>query len=124
MELKNQDKYEMFIETNYKIYFFKNGKLHREAGPAIVLNKDIEKYTNLSDKVLYKLIDKPLYPPLVDPYSAENFNASFQNIISNDSEYYLEGKEYTEDEFKVLMLKKELDSQLHTNDTISRKPKI
>lgn len=120
MELENKDKYEMFISDTDKVYYFKNGLLHREEGPAIVISKDREQYTNLNDKDLYKLIDKPAYHPFNDPYSEDNFESTLFDILSNESEYYLEGKEYIKQEFDVLVLQKEL----HTNASIGKKLKI
>jgi antitoxin component YwqK of YwqJK toxin-antitoxin module len=103
------------IETRY---FYKNGKLHREAGPALVGNEEKEKYLNLGDEHLYK-----------DVYIENGIGAyktyfrvvdhSFRTLLL-PSIYYLEGKGYSEKEFIAEQLKKEMPQ----NKSQAKKTKI
>jgi hypothetical protein len=93
------------------VCYYKNGKLHREVGPAIYFSNDSHKYTNLEDQELYKrgIVNAGSLP------SSVVFNMN----KNNDPYYYLEGVSYTENEFKSMLdkknLKLELDNDLNQN---------
>lgn len=125
MKLKNTNIYQVYTDpNNKKMHYYKNGKYHREAGPAVVIADDIEKYSNLSDKDLYKPIDFPRLDSAINPFRETNIIQLVVNLMMESSKYFLEGIQYSEQEFNALILKKELDNQLQTNNAITKKPKL
>lgn len=105
-----------FTITKYGlIYYFKDGLLHRENGPAIISEKHKEQYLNLGDEDLYKpsqsgtsVIDDRLLAFILLSHAATpeiNF-------------YYLNGVHHTEEEFNSILDKKKLHKDLN-NDLIS-----
>lgn len=123
MKLKFIDEYFVYTEPDNNMHYYKNGKYHREAGPALVLNHDIEEYSNLIDKDLYKHIDQPMPAP----WNKNIYRKPVRMIVKHFmpcSKYYLNGDEYSLEEFQAIILKKELDTQLHTNESNSKRIKI
>lgn len=155
--MKSKDQYELYINKSGVIFYYKNKKLHREFGPAIVIPRDAERYTNLEDKDLYKKSISPIinHEGSLSKYldntskssgkSCKNSNIfgdyldsqnNFWNqndfvlqkheLAWNKSTFYLEDKEYTEEQFKRIQVKKlkdELQNELPTETTQS-KPKL
>lgn len=58
--INKKDQYELYINKSGVIFHYKNKKLHRESGPAVVIAKDVEKYVHLEDKLLYKKSISPI----------------------------------------------------------------
>lgn len=126
-----RDKGEMF-ET---VYYYKNGKLHRDAGPAIASFSDIYKYKNL-DSHLYKESLVPIFNPTISDFIQET--SPDGNIIVKEEEiplvyidscYYLDDKEYSKKAFRKLKSKKVLKTELEkellqNNGTHHKKTKI
>jgi hypothetical protein len=149
--MKSNDKYELYINKSGVIFYYKNKKLHREAGPAIVIARDAEKYANLEDKDLYKKSISPIvnHDGAITKYidnmygnpgkssksgnifgdyldSQNNFWNQNDFVLQkhelnwNKSEFYLEDKEYSEEEFKKIQAKKfkeQLQFELSTENT-------
>lgn len=125
MKLKNTNIYQVYTDAgSKKMHYYKNGKYHREAGPAVVIADDIEKYSNLVDKDLYKPIDDYSRTPWSKKIIDGKIIRKIVNNFMPCSKYYLDGDEYTKEEFNALILKKELDNQLQTNNAVTKKPKL
>lgn len=132
--MDTQDEYVFYDKEDGARFYFKNKKLHREAGPAIVVPNEREKYINLIDESLYKPI------PVVKTQSissqsyyedvfSENGSVYRPNLIYNlyavpKSEYYLDGTNYPEKKFNVLVLKNQLENQLGQQQNTTKKTKI
>ncbi len=118
--MKNKKvKDEYLVYTNPKDntdYYYKNGQLHREEGPAILVENDKHLYSNLSDKKLYKQITGVLTEEMTETVSERNWNEEIKTyqrpIYYWSSRYYLDNKEYKKEEFYSLMLEKELNKDL------------
>jgi hypothetical protein len=119
----DQDEYVFYINEDKNIFYYKNKKLHREAGPAVVLSNDIDRYIHLSDKTLYKEVFTPVtedsekndYEIEISYYDGFNFTyeAIKQQFSShNISTYYWEGIPCNEKEFAAYKMKKALDMEL------------
>ncbi len=105
------DEYIVCIEEDGHHFYYKNGKLHREVGPAYFGALHEKEYTNLSDEKLYKkvfvyTVDEKQYtvPINSDP---DSVRISYRPLKAN---YHLEGKQYNEKEFAAIQLEKELPS--------------
>lgn len=113
-----KDEYLVYTSGTHDTFYFKNGKLHREDGPAIVCRKDKSKknFEGLKDEALYTRVSEPV---------EQNDDMLFY-IIHCDSSYYYEGVRYNnKQEMSAILLKKELNnnvSQVTNND--SKKMKI
>jgi hypothetical protein len=124
MKTQHTDEYQFYTDYYGKIYYYKNRQLYREAGPAIVVAKEKDKYSNLDDKDLYKPINFPILKWGDNKSGNSQITQIVVELMMGHSEYYLEDVKYTESEFKSLMLKKELDGQLRENDAVSKKFKL
>lgn len=112
-------------------FFYKNGTLHREAGPAIVTLSNREHFLQLGDENLYK--EEHVNRDLPNGYSYEYIQE--EEIIdgrltqvSSIPIFYLNGQPYTEKEFNkiklTLELKKELNNELLSPTTYVKKAKV
>lgn len=99
------------------VCYYKNGKLHREAGPAVYLMTDKDKYCPLilEDKNLYQLGD----------IKVGSLPASIILNMGNKKEvyYYLEGISYTKKEFNAILDKKNLNKELELELSKNNKKK-
>jgi hypothetical protein len=112
-------------------YFYKNGLLHREIGPAIIIGATKDDLINLEDSHLYKQeIIKAGFPP---NYSIKFLLESMPGTTNSETQvvnatYYLKGEPYTEEEFMEakakLDLKKDLDNELSITQLNPKKVKI
>lgn len=95
---------------NKFVCHYKNGKLHREAGPAIYSLKAKSKYDDLEDKNLYQ-------PSTILPFSIGNLPVSIGLNMGSQKEayYYIDGVSYTDKEFNSLLEKKDLKIELDTD---------
>lgn len=124
------DNYVVKKANNGKGFFFyyKNGQLHREAGPAIVFAKKED--NNFGDHDLYK-------EELIGEFNPYGFDQYPETVIENPStlfaqpsiaRYYLEGRSYSKIDFEEakqkLVLKNELNKELETNQSNKQKNKI
>jgi hypothetical protein len=146
--MNNSDEYLVYTKENGNKLYYKNKKLHREVGPAIVILEDIEKYTNLSDENLYLPTDKPVnainiiankikqgknkitqlvqlksrYSSLPKIYTLEDpVEYPFGELAST---YWLEGKNYSKEDFDRIILKQEMDLELSKSLSQPKKLKV
>lgn len=113
------DKYVVYIRKDGTRFYYKNNKLHRESGPAIVISDDKDKYTKLDDDSLY---EKTFQPVLVDVREDMYEVVKFPNgkIVTYEttmtfyifSQYYLDGMKYSEKEFQTIKLKENMEKDL------------
>jgi len=74
-----QDQYLVYARNDGTMFYYKNKKLHRDAGPAIVIAKDIQNYSNLGDEDLYK----KSISPVID-HSEDNGIMKYINDIEDN----------------------------------------
>jgi hypothetical protein len=102
------------------VCYFKNGKLHRENGPAAYFAEDKEKYGNLADKNLYK--HDTLHTNM------EMLFLVFDLKLESNPHYYLEGKRYDKEAFDSIIsngkIKNELSMELSSKTSNSKKVKV
>lgn len=102
---------------NGAYFYYKNGLLHREAGPAIVTVSNMEELTSLGDEYLYQ--EEILSTQFPEGYIVERQN-EIQNINGNltlvfaIAMFYLEGKPYTQQDFEEIKSKLDLKNELIT----------
>jgi len=113
------------IEDDAPYFFYKNGKLHREMGPAFISEDvlDKSKYLNLGDEHLYKIeILENIYP------IGFNHEIVFQKDSFVELCHYINGKAYTKKEFKEMKrkfyLKKELNEELPVKEQNNKRLKL
>jgi hypothetical protein len=112
-------------------FFYKNGLLHRELGPAIVTLANRDDLLNLGDEYLYKeiSIDSKFPNDYIPIYILENqcINDRMTQVYSI-AVYYLNGQAYSKKEFNEakikLDLKKELDKELNIVQSNIKKTKV
>jgi hypothetical protein len=117
---ENKDEY-IIEDDGFSLKFKKNGKLHREEGPAILWKLNEDQYPNFKEKQLYKVKVKSVklkdQLPILIPH-----------IMIKDISYYLEGRNYTKKDFDILVdklkLKKELNSELNPNQSNTKTKKL
>jgi hypothetical protein len=124
--MEEKDEYIVYINDYKTRYYYKNGKLHREAGPAVVRGSHIENYQGLVDKYPYKEILLHTYEA---PKGYESQDLQYEDNLSwYTAMYYLEGKPYSQKEFEkiklALDLNNELSSELASNQSNHKKSKI
>lgn len=116
-------------------FFYKNGLLHREVGPAVLLEEleDKSPFLNLGDEHLYTVEILESGSPK-DYKEARLFERTYLANLSYSVDsiivlyHYLNGKPYTKkrfEEIKVkLDVKNELDKELPITETTNKKMKI
>lgn len=119
---------EYIIKDDGESYtYIKNGKIHREFGPAIFSYENTNKneYLNLEDKNLYKFIHVNRFPLL---FESEVANIRYSKWQAEKIHYFLDDKEYSKEEFEKIKasreLNNELSTELTTNQSNIKKPKI
>lgn len=104
-------------------FFYKNGLLHREAGPAYISEEEIEdnpSLLNIGDEHLYK-------EEIYKTRQPEGFNETivFEKNYFNIRLHYLSGIPYSNEEFKIIKekmdLQKELSNSLDKSQLINTK---
>jgi hypothetical protein len=146
--MNSKDEYLVYLKHDGSKLYYKNKKLHRESGPAIVIKEDIDKYAKLLDENLYTETDKPVEviefivgdtaknkvkqlikighlkkrnpSPFIISFE-QPLEYSYENVAST---YWLEGKNYSKEEFTSIMLKKEMEAELPKADTQPKKLKV
>jgi hypothetical protein len=138
--MENQDEYVVYIEKIGNRFYYKNGQLHREVGPAYVPWSLKDKYSGLEDQDLYKIIckehiDEPKYKSsyfIDEPMHAflDDFGRPVKLTPKQIDDklrirptypcYHLEGVEFSKQEFDAIML----DKQLFKNGEYKPKIKI
>lgn len=130
--MNNKDEYLVFVRYDKTRFYFKNRKLHREAGPAIVRPEDENKYTNLIDEELYKEVTDSL----VSEYGLDEEkiidlpNGKVLLILEEPMSYYLgsfyflDGMQYKEQQFNAIKLRKELSEKLNQQNLLEKKSKV
>jgi hypothetical protein len=117
--MTTDDEYLVYTGHHNTTFYFKNKKLHREAGPAIICRKDNnkKKFEGLKDESLYTRVFEPIAQ-----------NEMLFNVIYCDSCYYLDDVRHTEQEFnnlvKIKQLNKELQEDLPRNKKETKSLKI
>lgn len=126
--MNNKDEY--IIKDDGESYTYtKNSKLHREEGPAYFSydNSNKSKYLNLADKHLYKFLHvQPRRRELL--FESEIERMKYRMWKAEEIHYFLEGKEYSKDEFEKIKasrdLKNELSKELTTTTSHTKKTKL
>lgn len=98
-------------------FYYKNGKLHREAGPAIIFPK--LKDNDLGDDNLYK-------EEIVSTMNPYGYFAQYvveDRYEKTPAKYYIEGKPYTQKEFQEIKAKLELKNELYTELPVTQSNK-
>lgn len=112
-------------------FYYKNGLLHREAGPAILSRYKRKFFSNLGDEGLYK--EEILQEDQPSDYDIDIINELEENVddimdMVVVAKYYLEGQAYASHEFKdivtKLALKNELDNELASSIHNNKRVKI
>ncbi len=113
------------VEDDAPYFFYKNGKLHREMGPAYISEhvEDKSKYLNLGDEHLYKIeILEHIYP-IGFKHEMRFDGSSFVELS-----HYINGVAYTKKEFKQMKrkfyLKKELNEELPIKEKNKKRLKV
>ena len=124
MENNNQDEFIVIIEKMGNRFYYKNGILHREAGPAYVPWKLKEEFTGLADQELYKKVfqlhaKEDEYDGFASDGSPITMRARPDYVC-----YHLDGKEYQLEEFNAIMLEKELSKEIPKQEVKTKKVKI
>ena len=118
--MKSQDEYYYVVEDDF-IAHFKNGLLHREAGPAVYHIKLKDKYSNLEDKDLYSLKVLKVSPGnIIIFYTLTKYYEDPDQVTT----FYLEDKELTAKEFYSIKDQKELEQELGINKSTTKKIKL
>lgn len=128
--MTEKDEYIVCLGMNQTRFYFKNKKLHREIGPAIVCPGYIEQYTNLADESLYT--EKPGSEFISTIPNENKFNymtSSGRRLSMFDVHYftcgyYLEGNSYSEQKFNAIQLKKQLEQELKQKTMEDKKIKL
>lgn len=151
--MEKEDEYLVFVRKgDGSRFYYKNRKMHREAGPAIVCPTEIEKYTGLSDEGLHKetVIDLLIIDSGAE-VSTINLEKLYEFTVVEDSKeitmsipngqsfvvieapsayfmgslYYLDGIKLSEKEFDASILRNKIENELEqTSSTTNKKPKI
>jgi hypothetical protein len=122
--LKNN--YIVNINSDGSRTYLKNGLYHRESGPAIVSSLDKNKYLNLGDEELYEKVFTTFSK---QPHYLVNDGLwEYPVYLSLSTAYYLNGIEYSKEEFDAIKIKKELKEELNKNldqnENLIKKTKI
>lgn len=107
-----EDQYIITVLGEY-ICYFKNDKLHREAGPAAYFLEDKQKYLDLEDKDLYKQGTPP--NSRVNLIFIE-YDLKLANVGKdrNSPLYYFEGENYEKQAFDTIIENKKIRNELTT----------
>ncbi len=127
--METKDEYILKIYENGKgaHYYYKNGKLHREAGSAILNPLEVKMYTDEPDKNLYR---KEIVPDMSPNKTQGNdpFGLGIKTMYYSIAQLYLEGVRYNRPEFekmvKILQEKRQLEAELNTNSEKPTKLKL
>lgn len=136
--MNNKDEYIFFINENKTRFYYKNKRLHRELGPAVVIFDDNNKYTNLEDEHLYKQVfDKVIsISPntqsvikgylIFDGIHFINELPQIPGMISHYrfSTYYWEGIPCSKEQFEIIKMKNELEKNMFINELTETKTKV
>jgi hypothetical protein len=137
--MDNKDEYIFFINQFKTRFYYKNKRLHRENGPAVVISEDKDKYINLEDKDLYKEVFEPVIQSI--PNNKESnikeyliFDGiHFMNTLPHRpgmishyrfSIYYWDGTPYSKEQFEIIKLKNELENNMIINESTETRTKV
>jgi len=119
--LNQEDEYIVEVCNGDK-HYFKNGKLHCESGPAVVH----EGFINPIADNLYTPVDVKKGKGKYETYFIYR-----NGLLDRPTEhkvfeysYYLEGVGYEEIDFNVIILRKELEEDLNSNQKVNKKVKL
>lgn len=120
--MKNKDEYLAYTRKDGTIFYYKNKKLHREAGPAIVIHEEFKKYTNLEDEGLYKKVTNPVIVSSSNDFEIKTLpNGDFMVYERSityyvGSSHYINGIFYSEQQFNAIKLKEYLDKTISKSE--------
>jgi len=122
---KVKDEYLVYRNPrNNADYYYKNKQLHREDGPAIVVEDEKDLYSNLSDKNLYKRVNEQVVEEVFEVYSECNYNGDITTgkryFNPKSSCYYLNAIEYSKEELYAFILEKELNKEINNKKQIKK----
>jgi len=98
----------IFNEGDY--YFYKNGLLHREEGPAIMVQFSRDKFNSLKDKDLYKEETIPSKCP--NDYEFKYLEDYTTITGISVARHYLDGMHYSKKEFENIKFRQDLKDEL------------
>lgn len=124
--MQNKDEYLVEIFDGSK-YYFKNGKLHRENGPAITP----ENYRNFGDEHLYKeeIVQSGkgkyiTYTGIGSRGEKVLFFVNWTIAYTLKKSHYLNGQPYSPEQFPKALAQYQLNQELPLNNTQTKKVKI
>jgi hypothetical protein len=101
-----------FTETmNGLFVYLKDGKLHRDLGPAIMWENEKDKYFFLGDENLYI----PSNHEVFKNYYGHYLTLTLFDMNLAGKLYYLNGIHHSEEEFNAILEKKKLNAELEQN---------
>jgi hypothetical protein len=127
-----KDLYTVFIFKSGEKFYFKNNKLHREEGYAIVSSLVSSKDKDAEDEHLYNIVF-PNHKNITGDFFRFKFSDGSETMLEHPSRYiykssyYLDGIYHSEEAFKIYHIEKlqnELASQLNINETVNKKIKV
>lgn len=110
------------------VFYYLNDELHREDGPAVINSKEnrrlyVNDVRNRDDNYVFPdPVDGEKSWFLNDKLHREDGPAYEGSYINIPDKWYLNGVQYTEEEFNQWLVKKNLNEKLHEN--LSHKAKI
>lgn len=129
-----KDLYTLFIFKDGTRFYFKNNKLHRENGPAIISAFSASTtHKDYSEDIDVKLYNKVFPKNSSKPYFVFKFSDASEIIMESPiqyiykTSYYIENQFYSEEKFKEhqkLKIKEELENTLILNELITKKLKL
>lgn len=118
----NKDKYLVYVRDDKSRMYYKNDTLHREAGPAIIPAICMKDYVPLPDEKLYTEIFDAEEIKIKNTNKPARSVAPFLDYFV--LEYYLEGIQYSEQEFNAITLNKKLEQELSNQGQQTKKMKM
>jgi hypothetical protein len=118
--MSKEDEYTIYIRQDGVQFYCKNGKFHRESGPAIVSVKDKDRYAKLLEENMYK-------EKLSSYVQLARLSLKLKKVptevmsAKSDTRYFLNNVEYSKQEFNAITLQKELSQE---NKTEYKRPKL
>lgn len=137
--MEHQDEYIFFINQYKTRFYYKNKKLHRGVGPAVVIFEDQDKYSHLEDLDLYNQVFEPViaaHPNNKDLNIKEylvfdgihfiNELPHIPGMISHYrfSTYYWDGRPCSREQFEIIKLRSELENEMFINEKIETMAKV
>lgn len=119
-----QDEYIIYINIAGSKFYYKNKKLHRENGPAYFCNKNDD---------VHLLVEENYQEIIQNPFDdqtrlSEKFQILNKDLWPFSCQFFLEGVNYSEEDFIIISqkikLKDELKENLVVNEKATKKIKL